>query len=81
METACGTDPQNATSVPGDVDGDGICDALDSDTDGDGVIDSQDETGVLLQKKGNPVATGRDFSFDEGGQLAICFDWWLWCLG
>ena len=42
METACGTDPQNATSVPGDVDGDGICDALDSDTDGDGVIDSQD---------------------------------------
>ena len=42
METACGTDPNNATSVPGDVDGDGICDALDSDTDGDGVIDSQD---------------------------------------
>ena len=32
METACGTDPNNATSVPGDVDGDGICDALDSDT-------------------------------------------------
>ena len=42
METACGTDPNNATSVPGDVDGDGICDALDNDTDGDGVIDSQD---------------------------------------
>ena len=42
MENACGTDPQNATSVPGDIDGDGICDALDSDTDGDGVIDSQD---------------------------------------
>jgi len=42
METACGTDPQDNTSVPGDIDGDGICDALDSDTDGDGVIDSQD---------------------------------------
>ena len=35
-------DPLNATDYPGDVDADGICDALDSDTDGDGVIDSED---------------------------------------
>ena len=42
METQCGSDPTNATDYPGDVDADGICDALDSDTDGDGVIDSED---------------------------------------
>ena len=42
METQCGSDPLNATDYPGDVDADGICDALDSDTDGDGVIDSED---------------------------------------
>ena len=42
METNCGSDPLNATDYPGDVDADGICDALDSDTDGDGVIDSED---------------------------------------
>ena len=42
METSCGSDPYNATDYPGDVDADGICDALDSDTDGDGIIDSED---------------------------------------
>ena len=42
METQCGSDPLNATDYPGDIDADGICDALDQDTDGDGVIDSED---------------------------------------
>ena len=40
VETNCGSDPLNATDYPGDIDADGICDALDQDTDGDGVIDS-----------------------------------------
>ena len=31
METQCGSDPLNATDYPGDVDADGICDALDQD--------------------------------------------------
>ncbi|MDA0715066.1 MAG: putative Ig domain-containing protein [archaeon] len=40
-EIACGTDPQDDTDEPGDIDGDGICDALDTednrdDLDGDG---------------------------------------------
>ena len=43
METACGSDPFNATSVPDDTDADGICDPLDQDSDGDGVIDSEDD--------------------------------------
>ena len=43
METACGSDPYNATSVPDDTDADGICDPLDQDSDGDGVIDSEDD--------------------------------------
>jgi hypothetical protein len=42
LEVQCGSDPLNATDYPGDVDADGICDALDLDTDGDGVIDSED---------------------------------------
>ena len=42
LETQCGSNPEDATDYPGDVDADGICDALDSDTDGDGVIDSDD---------------------------------------
>ena len=43
METACGSDPYNATSVPDDTDADGICDPLDQDSDGDGVVDSEDD--------------------------------------
>ena len=42
MEVACGTDPFDNSSVPSDIDADGICDALDSDRDGDGVIDAND---------------------------------------
>lgn len=39
-ETACGSDPTNATSVPMDLDDDGICNALDDDMDGDGVVNA-----------------------------------------
>lgn len=42
VEVACGSNETVATDYPGDIDGDGICDALDTDTDGDGVIDSED---------------------------------------
>ena len=42
MEVTCGSDPYNATSVPDDVDADGICDDLDLDSDGDGVLDLDD---------------------------------------
>ena len=43
-EVDCGSDPTNASSVPTDLDDDGVCDALDDDMDGDGV-DNAFETG------------------------------------
>ena len=41
-ETDCGSDPDDANSVPDDFDGDGTCDALDQDDDNDGVDDGND---------------------------------------
>ena len=41
-EITCGSDPYNATSVPQDTDGDGVCDVMDSDDDGDGYNDTSD---------------------------------------
>jgi len=37
-EANCGSDPGNSSSVPTDLDEDGVCDALDDDMDGDGVV-------------------------------------------
>ena len=42
-ETGCSTDPLDETSSPSDLDGDGICDALDDDMDGDGISNSTEE--------------------------------------
>ena len=42
VESDCGTDPMNATSIPGDFEGDGVCDPLDEDDDNDGANDSTD---------------------------------------
>ena len=42
-EENCGSDPLNASSLPDDMDGDGICDDSDDDIDGDG-IDNANET-------------------------------------
>ena len=42
VETECGSDPLDATSMPTDLDGDGTCDALDLDTDGDGYLDADE---------------------------------------
>ncbi|RZD35272.1 MAG: hypothetical protein CXT72_04365 [Methanobacteriota archaeon] len=41
-ETACGTDPLDALSIPSDLDNDTWCDFLDPDDDGDGVADIAD---------------------------------------
>ena len=37
QEVECSTDPVNDTSFPNDMDGDGICDIIDTDIDGDGI--------------------------------------------
>jgi len=36
-EVTCESEPLNATSIPDDMDGDGICDLMDDDMDGDGI--------------------------------------------
>jgi len=41
-EITCGSDPNNATSVPQDTDADGICDVMDPDDDNDGYNDTSD---------------------------------------
>ena len=41
-EITCGSDPNDAASVPQDTDADGICDVMDDDDDGDGYDDAND---------------------------------------
>jgi predicted flap endonuclease-1-like 5' DNA nuclease len=56
-EVECLSDPLNATDMPNDLDGDGICDALDPDMDGDGLLnDVETDTGVY----NNTADTGTD---------------------
>ena len=43
IETQCGFDPLNSTSIPSDNDGDGVCDSIDPDDDNDGYADQLDE--------------------------------------
>ena len=42
LENDCLSNPLNATDVPDDMDGDGICDALDDDMDGDGILNDEE---------------------------------------
>ena len=41
-EAACGTESKQAYSLPGDPDGDGLCNAIDDDDDGDGWSDADE---------------------------------------
>ncbi len=41
-EAACGTESKQAYSLPGDPDGDGLCNAIDDDDDGDGWSDEEE---------------------------------------
>ena len=48
-EVACLSDPLDVNDVPSDMDGDGICDALDDDMDGDGILnDEETNTGDYI---------------------------------
>ena len=48
-EVACLSDPLDVNDIPDDMDGDGICDALDDDMDGDGILnDEETNTGDYI---------------------------------
>jgi len=62
MEVDCATDPTNASSVPSDVDGDGVCDVLEADPDNDG-WSSEDEEACMtdpLDPEDVPMDTDGD---------------------
>ena len=68
-ELECLSDPLNATDMPNDLDGDGICDALDPDMDGDGLLNAvETDTGVY----NNTADTGTDPANADTDGDGIC---------
>ena len=58
IELTCESEPLNASSIPDDMDGDGICDLMDDDMDGDG-IPNDDEFGLPVDTSStNPDSDG-----------------------
>jgi len=57
-EVTCESDPLNATDMPNDLDGDGICDVLDDDKDGDGIAN--------IAEIGAPLGTEADNADTDG---------------
>ena len=60
--------PLDANDIPDDMDGDGICDALDDDMDGDGILnDEETNTGDYIDDQdpltdaANPILMGMEF--------------------
>ena len=54
MEVDCISDPLDENSIPNDLDGDGICDALDIDLDGDGLYNIIEDNSSVFKSKFNP---------------------------
>ena len=57
-EVTCESDPLNATSLPDDMDGDGICDLMDDDMDGDGIENIAELGAPLSTEPDNPDTDG-----------------------
>ncbi|MDC0341109.1 putative Ig domain-containing protein [Candidatus Poseidoniaceae archaeon] len=56
-EMECESDPLDATDIPQDLDGDGICDAMDDDIDGDGLYNViENDSGIY----NSSIDTGTD---------------------
>ena len=69
LENECLSDPLNATDVPNDMDGDGICDALDDDKDGDGIENIfETDTGIY----NSTIDTGTDPANPDTDGDGIC---------
>ena len=63
IEVTCESDPLDVTSIPDDMDGDGICDLMDDDVDGDG-IPNEDEIGLPLDTASDNADTDGDGTCD-----------------
>ena len=59
-ETECLSDPLDASSMPIDLDGDSVCDALDDDIDGDGIsnVDEVDSSQNNADSDGDGICDG-----------------------
>ena len=73
METQCGFDPLNSTSMPSDNDGDGLCDSIDPDDDNDGYADQIDEfpldAGEWVDTDSDGIGDNADEDDDDDGVL------------
>ena len=72
-EESCGTDPLDSSSVPSDLDGDGICDQNDPDVDGDSIANANDpcpnSTIGALDHDGDGCEDAADNDDDNDGIL------------
>ena len=74
-EVACLSDPLDVNDVPSDMDGDGICDALDDDMDGDGILnDEETNTGDYIDDQdaltdANPDSMATEYVTDLQHQM------------
>jgi predicted flap endonuclease-1-like 5' DNA nuclease len=57
LELECQSNPLNATEIPQDLDGDGVCDEKDDDDDGDGIFDILETNSGIYNP---PTETGTD---------------------
>ena len=73
METQCGFDPLNSTSMPSDNDEDGLCDSIDPDDDNDGYADEFDEfphdAGEWVDTDSDGIGDNADEDDDDDGVL------------
>jgi predicted flap endonuclease-1-like 5' DNA nuclease len=66
-ETDCESDSLNATDIPTDMDGDGICDGLDDDIDGDGLFNILENNSRIYNSTIDPGTDPRNADTDGDG--------------
>ncbi len=71
VEYSCGSDPNDNSSTPSDVDNDGTCDPLDEDIDGDGVDNANDtfpeDSNETTDNDGDGIGDNGDTDDDNDG--------------
>ena len=66
-EVDCLSDPNAADSTPQDLDGDGVCDALDDDIDGDGLLNTAEDNSGNYTSAENPGTNATNADSDGDG--------------